>query len=80
MTSEELKKMAEADIREVDPDELVDIADIQIDAGKPKQEKIKDYLGQIKNPYCFKSHGVKVKISFSGTKSLEECLIQTITI
>ena len=80
MTSEELKKMAEADIREVDPDELVDIADIQIDAGKPKQEKIKDYLEQIKNPYCFKSHGVKVKISFSGTKSLEECLIQTITI
>ena len=80
MTSAELKKMAEMDIRKMKEENLVDISEIQIDKDKPKRERVLDYLEQIKNPYCFKSHGVRVKISFAGSKSLEECLTNTITI
>lgn len=72
--SEKLKKMAEVDIRTVDPAELVDIEDVHIKSELPREERIKDYIRQIKNPYCYRSHGVIVKISFTGTKKLEECL------
>jgi len=33
---------------------LVDIRDVVIDRDLPKEERIKSYLQQIKNPYCFK--------------------------
>lgn len=60
--------------------ELVDIAEIKIDVTKPKEERMKEYLKQIKNPYEFKSHGVSVKISFTGEKTLTECLAQNFSV
>ena len=33
---------------------------------------------QIKNPYCYLSNGVIVKISFAGRDTLEECLSRCI--
>lgn len=53
---------------------LVDLKDVMIDTSLPVKERIADYVRQIKNPYCFICNGVVVKISFSGTKTLEECL------
>ena len=37
-----------------------------------------DYIRQIKNPYCYLSNGVIVKISFAGRDTLEECLSRCI--
>ena len=74
MTSEELKKMAEADIREVDPDELVDISEIEIRTDLPQEDRIQDYLEQIKNPYLFKVNGIAVKITFAGKRRMQDCL------
>ena len=62
------------DINECDRDELVDISTVKIDTTLPVKERIRDYIRQIKNPYCYLDHGVVVKISFSGKKSLIECL------
>jgi len=80
MTIEELRRMAEMDIHAIDRAELVDIADVQIDTELPKEERIASYLEQVKNPYCYLSHGVKVKIGFAGKKKLSECLEKCISI
>ena len=34
----------------IDRDKLVDIRDVVIDTDLPKEERIKDYIRQIKNP------------------------------
>ena len=62
MTLEEMKAV---DIRTVDPDTLVDVNTIKIDESLPREERIKDYLRQVKNPYCFKVGDVIVKCSYS---------------
>ena len=40
----------------------------------PVEERIKDYIEQIKNPYCYLCNGVVEKISFAGKKRLDDCL------
>ena len=42
------------------------------------RERLEDYIRQIKNPYCYLSNGVIVKISFAGRDTLEECLSRCI--
>lgn len=32
----------------------MDIRDVEIDPEQPKEERIKSFIRQIKNPYCFK--------------------------
>lgn len=72
MTVEEMKNV---DIKTVNKDDLVDIRDVKIDRTLPKEERIKDYVRQIKNPYCFKCGSVGIKISFAKTDvTLEECM------
>ena len=74
-TPEEMQEMAEIDIRTVDTSSLVDIEQVQI-----QTELIADYIRQIKNPYCYISHGVAVKISFTGKCTLEESLSRCISL
>ena len=64
MTLEEMKNV---DVRSVDRDSLVDIADIKVDPSLSREERIADYLSQIKNPYLFICNGVVVKLSFADT-------------
>lgn len=77
--AEKLKKMAEVDIRTVDKETLVDIKDVEIDKTLPKQERVMEYIRQIKNPYCYLCNGVIVKISFSGNRKLEDCISDCIS-
>ena len=72
--SEKLQEMAAVDVLSVDPDDLVDITDVEINKELPVKERVLDYVRQIKNPYCYISHGVIVKLSFAGKRTLEECL------
>ena len=64
MTVEEMKAV---DIRTVSRDDLVDIRDVVIDQDAPKEERIKSFLRQIRNPYCFKVGNVVVKTTFADT-------------
>lgn len=64
MTLEEMKAV---DVRTVSRDELVDIRDVEIDPEQSKEERIKSYIRQIKNPYCFKVGNVVVKTAFADT-------------
>ena len=80
LDEDEINKLAAVDIKTVDPGELEDIENIQINRELPEEERIKDFVQQVKNPYCYKDHGIVVKLSFSGTKSLEECLSEFISL
>ena len=44
----------QADLRSCDPNDLVDLCDIQIDASLPLRERMKRYRQQIRDPYLFK--------------------------
>lgn len=76
---EELEKMAQVDIRTVDRNELVDIADVTIDTSLPVKKRIQSYIQQVKNPYCFLSHGVVVKVGFAGKTTLQDCLNRSVS-
>ena len=72
MTVEEMKNV---DIRTVNRNELVDIRMVKIDQELPQEERIKSFLEQIKNPYCFRCGDIVVKTSFPDTEvTMEECM------
>lgn len=52
MTIEEMKAV---DIQTVDPDTLVDITQISIDENLPKEQRIREYIRQVKIPIVTKS-------------------------
>ena len=79
-TLEELQEMAAVDICTVDRSTLVELDDVEIHEELPQAERIADYIKQIKNPYCYISHGVAVKISFTGKCTLEESLNRCISL
>ena len=74
LTSEELKVLREVDIRTVDRSSLVDAESVNINTELSTEERIADYIRQIKNPYCYLYKGMVVKISFSGKRKLEDCM------
>jgi hypothetical protein len=68
-----LQQMKKIDIRTVDPKKLVDIREVEIDAELPTLERLKTYISQIGNPYCFACNGVAVQLDFADTEiTLEE--------
>lgn len=70
-----LKELADVDIRTVSKESLADIRDVKIDISKERDERISDYIRQIKNPYCFQCNGIIVKLNFSQSEgTLEEKL------
>lgn len=53
--------------------ELVDIRDVVIDKKLTLEERVKSYVEQIKDPYCFKVGDVVVRVSYAGKdKSLTD--------
>lgn len=74
MLLEKLKEMEQTDIKTIRREDLVDIADVVIDPMVTAEERMIDYVKQVKNPYCYISNGVIVKISFAGKCRLEDCL------
>ena len=56
---------------------LVDIRDVSVDQSLPKEERIAEFLRQIKNPYCFRCGKFTVRARFDENGvSLEDCLKQ----
>ena len=67
---EELKKLS---VKDCDKDGLTDVLSVKIDGYKSKEEKIADYISQVKNPYLFKLGDLAVKVTFDNSgKSLQE--------
>lgn len=66
------KEMAKA----VDRSMLRDIKDVEIDTSVPCNERIKKFIEQIGNPYCYLDEGIVVEIGYADTKvSLHDRLV-----
>lgn len=51
----------------IDRGALKDISDVVIDTSKPCVERIKSFVEQIGNPYCYLDNGVVVEVGYSDT-------------
>lgn len=57
------------------PAVLVDIRDVTVDKNLPREERIAEYVRQIKNPYCFRCGKFTVRARFNDNGlTLEESL------
>ena len=60
----------------IERDDLVDISTVKIDQSLSRDERIADYIRQVKNPYCYRSGDIVVQISFAQTDAtLEDRLL-----
>ncbi|MEH2933619.1 DUF6870 family protein [Acutalibacter sp. JLR.KK004] len=57
----ERKRMTAKDL-----DELVDIRTVHVDHNLPFEERVRSYVEQVKDPYCFRVGNVKVRVSYAG--------------
>lgn len=57
--------LRQVDVRTVDPDTLVDISKIEIDKTLPREQRMAEFVRQVKNPYCFRVGKVAVSVGYS---------------
>jgi ubiquinone biosynthesis protein COQ9 len=60
----ELERMRQTEITQIREGELANAVVIRMDTSLPIAERIRDYLAQIKNPYCFLCGKTPVQVSF----------------
>jgi len=59
----------------VNTDNLVDIRDVDVDKTLPKQERVAEFVRQIKDPYHFRCGKFVVTARFTADgPTLEDCL------
>lgn len=58
--------MKESNETAADLSSLVDIRDVTVDRSLPVEDRIRSYVEQVKNPYCFRVGDVKVRVSFAS--------------
>lgn len=69
-----INALKNTDVRTVDKSELADIENIKINPNDSPEQKMKAYVEQIKNPYCFLCGGYAVKLEFADNgRTIEDC-------
>lgn len=59
-----VESMKNVDIRSVDKSKLIDLNSVHIDETAPVPERVRNFLEQIRNPYCFRVGDVAVKVNY----------------
>ena len=76
-----IEEMKQLSIKECDKEQLMDLKSIEIDEEKSKEERILDYIRQVKNPYYFKVGDVAVRLSFDeGGRTFQECMEELVQV
>ena len=78
-----IEEMKNVDVRVVKREELADIREVEVNKRKSQEGQIRDYLEQIKNPYCYRYGEYIVKIGFEDTTvtltdRLQELILKTL--
>ncbi len=68
MDGKTLQELKRVNIKEVNPEELVDISEIEIDMKRSVQKRVKEYVKQVHNPYLVRVGEYVVKIGYSDCK------------
>ena len=63
-----LDEMQNIDPRTVDRKALVERSTVHVDKDAPREERCRQFLEQIGNPYCYLDGQTVVKISFADTR------------
>jgi len=63
-----LQELKRANIKEVNPDALVDISEIEINTKQSVQKRVEEYVEQVHNPYLVRVGEYVVKIGYSDCK------------
>ena len=72
---ENLSEMKDIDIKNIKTNDLVDIRDVSVEGNLAKPERVREFIRQIKNPYCYKYGDFVIKAEFSSNGvSLEDRL------
>ena len=80
MDGKTLQELKRVNIKEVNPDELVDISEIEIDMKQSVQKRVKEYVEQVHNPYLVRVGEYIVKVGYSDcTETLNDRLKQYIS-
>lgn len=76
---EKLEKCRNMWLEDVTLDDVDEISSIKIDRRKSSNERILDFLTQVKNPYVFKVNGKLVRMSFAENgPTADDCLTRVL--
>jgi len=68
VNSNQMDKFCNIDVEHMNKENLVDVENIKIDESDTQAKRFTDIIHQIKNPYCFKSGGIVVKVRYASTE------------
>lgn len=74
-TKSELERCRNAEIFNVNKNDLYDLSFVSIDRTQPVIKRASKYFDTVKNPYIFRVGDVGVKINCVGNKSLTDSII-----
>ncbi len=76
---EKINRCKNMKLEDIKPDDVDEISSIKIDRRKSSNERILDFLTQVKNPYVFKASGKLIRMVFSENgPTADECLTRVL--
>jgi len=70
-----VEMMKSVDPKTVDRNALIQRSSVRLDPAASREERLRDFIQQIKNPYCYLDGKTVVKITFANTATtIEDCL------
>ena len=72
----QIRQMKNRDIRTIEHHELQELPQDAVEYGLPQEERLKNLLDKVGNPYCYLDNGIIVKLNFvpRGSSTLSECI------
>ena len=64
MNEQDLERLCEVEIENLELSTLINVEQVVIDQNLPVTERMMEYLEKVKNPYCFLCGETPVKICF----------------
>ena len=70
----QIRQMKNRDIRTIEQAELEKLPQDAVEHGLPQEERLKNLLDKVRNPYCYLDNGIIVKLNFAsrGSSTLSE--------
>lgn len=70
----QIRQMKNRDIRTIEQSELQELQQDAVEHGLPQEERLKNLLDKVRNPYCYLDNGIIVKLNFAprGNSTLSE--------
>ena len=70
-----IETMKNVSPKTVDRSTLVQRSSVRLDPAAPREDRLREFIKQIRNPYCYLDGKTVVKITFAATDTtMEDCL------